>query len=91
MATIPKHHRKQEGEGNNGVRSCRKENTGHSTPKQKGLSRGAVHPFKPFFTAAVLKGLPAPSPTHQATRSSAELALPLERFSNFLTSTFLAV
>ena len=92
MATIPKHHRKQEREGNDSVRSCRKERTRSSAlPKQKGLSREAVHPTGPFLTAAALKGLHGPSPTHQAVRFSAELDLSSERLSSCMTCIFLAI
>lgn len=92
VATIPKHHRKQEGECNDSVWSCRKERTRSWTlPKQKGVSRAAVHPIRPFFTAATLKGLHNPSPSHLRVRYSAELALSQEIFSNCMTCIFLAI
>lgn len=92
VAAIPKHHRKQEGEGNDSVWSCRKERTRRSAlPKQKGRGRAAVRSTRPFLTAAALKGLHDPSPTHQAVRPSAELALSSERLSNCMTCIFLAI
>lgn len=59
--------------------------------KQKGLSREAVHPTGPFLTAAALNCLHDPSPTHDAVRSSAELALSSEILSNCMTCIFLAI
>lgn len=56
VPTVPKHHRKKEGEGNDSVRSCRKENIGCSAPpKQEEHSWEAACPTKPFRTTAVLK------------------------------------
>lgn len=89
MATVPKHHRKQEGEGNDSVGSCRRERSRSSAPsKQKGLIKEAVYPIRPFLTGTALKGLLNPSPTHQAVRSSAELALASQRMFNFMTCRF---
>lgn len=88
MATVPKHHRKQEGESNDSVGSCRRERLRSSAPsKQKGLIREAVCPIRPFLIGTALKGLLQSSLTHQAVRSGAELALPSQRLFN---CTFLA-
>lgn len=92
VAAVPKHHREQEGEGNDSVGSCRRERSRSSALcKQKGLIKEAVYSSRPFLTGAALKGLLNSSPSHQAVRSSAELALPSQRMFSCMTCIFLAV
>lgn len=84
VATVPKHHRKQEGESNDGVGSCRRERSRSLAPsKQKGFIKEAVYSIRPFLTGTALKGLLNSSPIHQA-------ALPSQRLFNCMACTFLA-